>query len=282
MNDHGRAAGSSVRAIDPLDFSALRAFAARPAGEGRLFLNHRAQSRPADLCLLFIHGAYHGAWCYTAYLRYFDRAGFAAAALDLRGHGGLDQDPDFHLLGVAHFSGDVIQAVSVLDRPVFAIGHSVGALILLHAAQGLELAGIGVLAPSPPGNLPGAVAVPLKPDNACLPPPSETLLRQKYLNERVERDLSRLHPVLSPESAALMNDRYGLRVAIDPAVIRAGGFCIEAERDDPTTHPPGQDRRVAAFLGLSHHVLPDTPHCMMMARNWRISAALIASRVRQT
>ncbi len=38
--------------------------------------------------LLFIHGAWHGAWCWAEhFLDYFAAHGYAAHALSLRGHG---------------------------------------------------------------------------------------------------------------------------------------------------------------------------------------------------
>ena len=40
--------------------------------------------------LLFIHGMLHGAWCWNAhFLDYFAQHGFAAHAVNLRGHGAV-------------------------------------------------------------------------------------------------------------------------------------------------------------------------------------------------
>ena len=46
-----------------------------------------AEPRPTPL--LFVHGAWHGAWCWDEhFLGYCARRGYAAVALSLRGHGG--------------------------------------------------------------------------------------------------------------------------------------------------------------------------------------------------
>lgn len=37
--------------------------------------------------LLFIHGAWHGAWCWEKFLSYFAEHGYESHALSLRGHG---------------------------------------------------------------------------------------------------------------------------------------------------------------------------------------------------
>ncbi|GFG78295.1 hypothetical protein MPRG_15710 [Mycobacterium paragordonae] len=37
--------------------------------------------------LLFVHGGWHGAWCWENFLDYFADAGYRAVAVSLRGHG---------------------------------------------------------------------------------------------------------------------------------------------------------------------------------------------------
>jgi len=37
--------------------------------------------------ILFVHGAWHGAWCWEKFLPYFAENGYAAYAVSLRGHG---------------------------------------------------------------------------------------------------------------------------------------------------------------------------------------------------
>ncbi|WP_255469182.1 hypothetical protein [Achromobacter sp. UMC46] len=71
---------SAPVATDPLDFSLADRLPARRAGQGRLIAGAPPQDgRPG---LLFVPGAYHGAWCYAHYLDYFAAAGLACAALD--------------------------------------------------------------------------------------------------------------------------------------------------------------------------------------------------------
>ncbi|HIC81784.1 MAG TPA: hypothetical protein EYP07_12600, partial [Kiloniellaceae bacterium] len=104
-----------IDAIDPLDFGYLDILPRQRAGQGRLHLGRalgRALGRTAEdgaegPALLFVHGAHHGAWCFAAYLAFFDALGIPAAALDLRGHGGLPQDAAFCRQGVAAMAEDV-------------------------------------------------------------------------------------------------------------------------------------------------------------------------------
>ncbi len=275
----------AIQAIDPLDFGYLDALPRQRAGQGRLHLGRalgRTLGRAAvggahSPALLFVHGAHHGAWCFAAYLAFFDALGIPAAALDLRGHGGLLQDAAFCRQGVAAMAEDVAAACALLGPRVIPIGHSAGALVAASAAMRQPIAGLGLLAPSPPGNLPGAATVETVFDGSPLPVPPLAAAQARYLDETAPRDVSRFHARLCPESPALMNDRYGLRVSIDPRRITVPGFCLAAGRDSPRTHPPGQDRAVANFFGFRFTELPDAPHCYMLARDWSVSARYIAA-----
>lgn len=271
----------ALQAIDPLDFSYLDALPRQPAGQGRLHLGRVLGYTAADgadgPALLFVHGAHHGAWCFAAYLAFFDSLGIPAAALDLRGHGGLPQDAAFCRQGVAAMAEDVAAACALLGPRVVPVGHSAGALVAAFAAMGQPVAGLGLLAPSPPGNLPQAARVETVFDGSPLPVPPPAAAQARYLDEIAPRDVSRFHARLCPESPALMNDRYGLRVPIDPRRIAVPGFCLSAGRDSPRTHPPGQDRAVADLFGFDFTELPDAPHCCMLARDWMVSARYIAA-----
>ncbi|KAG0949093.1 hypothetical protein G6F31_013966 [Rhizopus arrhizus] len=135
---------------------------ARAAGQGRLIVGALPQDgRPG---LLFVPGAYHGAWCFAHYLDYFAAAGLACAALDLRGHGALPQDAAFASTTIADLGQDVAHALDALEGPTVVVGHSMGALPALLAARQRPVAGGVLMAPSPPGDLPGALALPPVPD----------------------------------------------------------------------------------------------------------------------
>lgn len=121
------------------------------------------------------------------------------------------------------------------------LGHSLGALIALRAAPLVQHpAGLLLVAPSPPGNLPGAAPVPLVPEDAPRPPPPEDVAVARFLGGTRPAGLAAYVAALSPESPRALNDRYGLRLGIDPA--RVAGvpvLVVEAGLDDHLRHPPG-------------------------------------------
>jgi pimeloyl-ACP methyl ester carboxylesterase len=214
--------------------------------------------------ILCIPGGYHGAWCFAPWLALFAAAGIAAAALEPRGKGTLEAGAD-PATGVDDYATDAVEAAAALGGRAVLLGHSLGALVAMRAAERIgALAGLLLVAPSPPGNLPGAAPVPLVAEGAMLRPPPEPIAIARYLGGARPDGLAAYLAALSPESPRALNDRYALRIPIDPARIAgAPVLVLEAGRDDPERHPAGQDVGIARFLGGAHRLLPEAPHCLM-------------------
>jgi pimeloyl-ACP methyl ester carboxylesterase len=106
--------------------------------------------------LLFVHGAWHGAWCWEEYfLDYFAQHGYATHALSLRGHGGSEGRQRLRWMRLAEYVEDVAQVVGQLPQPPVLIGHSLGGAVVqkyleTHSAPaGILLASVpsaGILA----------------------------------------------------------------------------------------------------------------------------------------
>lgn len=80
--------------------------------------------------VVLVHGAWHGAWCWSALQAELDRHGVPSFALDLPGHG-TSAEP----LGDMH--GDASAVASFIDRlgtEVVLVGHSYGGAVITEAA----------------------------------------------------------------------------------------------------------------------------------------------------
>lgn len=254
-----------------LDFSAFDSM--RPTGAADCLVYERKQpaSSFAMPSLLFVAGGYHGAWCYSHYLDFFERHGVACMAVDLPGHGAQAGHLDIGM-GIAQLGRALAACCRSLGRPLVLVGHSVGALPVLLAALQAQPAGVALLAPSPPGNLPGARPLPAVPADRLRPAPDAAEVRRRFLGMTSDVPVDTVMTRLRPESPAVLNDRYRLRIAIDPARIACPGICFEAEFDDGERHPPGQDQAIARFLGFEYRVMAGQPHCMMYGPRWQDSA----------
>jgi len=118
-----------------------------------------ANARPTPL--LFVHGSLHGAWCWDVhFLDYFAGHGYAAHAVDLRGHGTSEGREKLRWTRIADYVDDVSVAAQQFSSPPILIGHSMGGFIIqkyleTHAAPAAVL----LSSPSPAGLLPTAFRI---------------------------------------------------------------------------------------------------------------------------
>jgi pimeloyl-ACP methyl ester carboxylesterase len=100
--------------------------------------------------LLFIHGMLHGAWCWDVhFLQYFAHHGFAAYAVNLRGHGHSEGRERLRWTRIAEYVEDVADIVRQLSSPPTLIGHSMGGFVIQKYLED-HTAPAAVLLSSPP------------------------------------------------------------------------------------------------------------------------------------
>jgi pimeloyl-ACP methyl ester carboxylesterase len=120
--------------------------------------------------LLFVHGAWHGAWCWEEHwLPAAAYAGWDAYAVSLRGHGGSETPEAFARVPLRDYEHDVLQAITELPAPPVLIGHSMGGLVVQRVLERYRAAPAGVLLASvPPDHGIGTAASLLRHDPAAL------------------------------------------------------------------------------------------------------------------
>lgn len=97
--------------------------------------------------LLFVHGGWHGAWCWADnFLDYFAGQGFLAAAVSLRGHAGSSSPGSLNSCTIADYVDDVAAAAAQLGSTPVVVGHSMGGFVTQkylekhHAPAGVLMA----------------------------------------------------------------------------------------------------------------------------------------------
>jgi len=104
--------------------------------------------------LLFVHGAWHGAWCWDVhFLDYFTRNGFAAHAVSLRGHGESEGRDNLRWTRIADYVVDLAHAVRHLPCQPILIGHSMGAFVIQKYLEEFSAPAAVLMTPPPPGGL---------------------------------------------------------------------------------------------------------------------------------
>lgn len=114
-------------------------------------ITHEPEANPRPTPLLFIHGAWHGAWCWAEhFLPYFAQHGYVSYALDLRGHGKSEGANRLRWTSIAHYVSDLSQAVGQLDRSPILIAHSMGGLVLQKYLERQQAPAAVLMASVPP------------------------------------------------------------------------------------------------------------------------------------
>lgn len=107
---------------------------------------HQTKATP----LLFIHGAWHGAWCWDEYfLPYFAAQGYTVYAPSLRGHGQSAGKERLRWTSAKDYLADVAETVAKLPQPPVIVGHSMGGYIVQKYLENVTLPGAILLASVP-------------------------------------------------------------------------------------------------------------------------------------
>jgi pimeloyl-ACP methyl ester carboxylesterase len=119
----------------------------------RLEVLSRAPARPRNAPpLLFVHGAWHGAWCWDEhFLGYFSQLGFSAHAVSLRGHGESEGKERLRFARLSDFVEDLEQTVDALPATPVLIGHSMGGFVVQKYLERRRAPLAVLLASIPPG-----------------------------------------------------------------------------------------------------------------------------------
>ena len=102
--------------------------------------------------LLFVHGELAGSWLWERFLGYFAGRGWEGHALNLRNHY-WSQTADPTELSFDTYTEDVVAAMDRLGPSAVAIGHGLGGLLAMKAAERMPISALILLSPEPPRDL---------------------------------------------------------------------------------------------------------------------------------
>ena len=244
-------------------------------------LSREARGSIHDCPLLFVHGAYTGAWCWDEYfLPWFARQGYDAHAVSLRGHGGSPAVGLLDLASIDDYVDDVVQAARMLAEPPVLVGHSMGAIVVQRAARQVRASAMALLAPVPPQGLASSVFTlaardpPLflglntmqlgsAGDAQALRRVRDYLFSQSVTEADARRHLARMQ---RESSRALADLAWPQHFWITPSR-GLSTLVIGAGRD--AFFPPDMVLEAAHFHGVEPVIFDELAHVMMLEPGWR-------------
>lgn len=242
-------------------------------------------ANPQKPPLLFVHGAFTGAWCWNEhFLPYFAAQGYPAYALSLRGHGqsgGLLMSAS-----LADYVADVSQVVASLDHLPILIGHSMGGMVVQKYLEHAPVQAAILMNSVPPFGLAYswlymALTNPLLLQQLSLmqsiSPQLATpeMLRQALFSPTIATDqLKRYFRQMQSESMRVNWDLLGGNLPRFYPRPQATMLVLGAEND--AFFPPATTKMTAAHYQAQYHIFSNTAHAMMLENHWQEIADYIA------
>jgi pimeloyl-ACP methyl ester carboxylesterase len=235
-------------------------------------------SEPHPAPLLFVHGAWHAAWCWDEYfLNFFADRGYRALALSLRGHGSSPTRKPLRACSIADYVEDVrLVADSLPTRPV-VIGHSLGGFVVQKYLETHDAPGAVLMASMPPKGNFGSGLRWLRQHPWHFTKIVTTGRSLAYVNT-LELARERLFSAQLPDSqvvhyAALLQEE-STRIGLDclvlnlprPKRVTTPVLVLGADKD--AAHTAREVRATARAYRTEAEFFPDMGHNMMLEPGW--------------
>lgn len=233
--------------------------------------------------MLFAHGVLCDHTFFEPWVGWFSAAGFDAYAVSRRGRRGK---PPTNSRGVtfSDFLEDTLNATRQLPHPLLLVGHSLGGILALKAAEQKACEALVLLAPVPPrGILPLVRLRQLPPQLAQLTTvltggtfyPSLRQATAMFLGRIPVRQRPDLYRRYTPDSGLAVRSTYLPGIPVDPPLLTTPLLCLVGEED--ATIPPRSVAQVAQRYGGAFQSLSGHAHELVAEPGWEEVAAIVAA-----
>lgn len=243
--------------------------------------------------LLFVHGAYGGAWIWDQhFLPYFAEHGYASHALSLRGHG---ESEGWEQVGVARlrqYVADLEQVAASFDKRPALIGHSMGGMVVQKYLHEYETPAAVLMASVPPHGLVGSflgmafgnptLFVDMAKMQVFGPAVSdgESVRRALFSDETSQETINKMLHRLQGESTMAIVDLLGLDLPPSTPGLDLPVLVLGAENDRFVFR--GALEATAKTYRTKPVVFPRMAHAMMLEHHWEQVAKTMVDWLNET
>ena len=246
---------------------------------------HQAASGKPRTPLLFVHGAYAGAWIWQEhYLSFFAERGWPAYALSLPGHGASRGREYLDSLSIDDYVKALREtAASLPARPVL-VGHSMGGMVVQKLLEHEDAPGVVLMAAVPPqGLLSAAVGMMFSKPHLMFElnsfmggssPQRDTLCEALFHGPVSAQRMHDIFIRCQPESTRALWDMSMFSLP-NPARMRRPPMLVLGAAEDQLI-PVSDVENTGKAYGVTPQIFPDMGHGMMLEDNWQGPAQFIA------
>ncbi len=237
--------------------------------------------------ILFLHGMWHGAWCWEYFLKDFAELGYQAYAMSLSNHGQSPQKKNINFLSINDYVEDLKTVVNSLEHSPILIGHSMGGFIIQKYLEKYPAPKAVLIAPVPPygvwaGTFKTIASFPLAFLTANLTLNLKRIIssldtyKAMMLSKNIsDSEAKRFHKKIDNESFRAYIDMLGLNLVntkkINTAIMILGGeqdFAVPLKALKKTAEIYGVKPEVFASMGHDIMLEPDHKLIVNKIHNW--------------
>ena len=236
--------------------------------------------------LLFVHGAWHGAWCWDrGFLDFFAQRGWDSYALSLRNHGESHDRGRLRWMRHHIFVSDIASVVGEFETPPVLIGHSMGGYLVQKYIEDNEVAGAVLMGSVPISGTLGASLrfarrhplrfLKLLVTMSLWPVVATPALAREYLlaDDTPDGDVIAIYEMLQDESFLTYVDMMGLAL---PKPGKTGAPVMVCAGSDDALFTVREAEKTAVAYGVEATIFEGLPHDIMLHPNWETAARAIA------
>jgi pimeloyl-ACP methyl ester carboxylesterase len=248
-------------------------------------LHHAPKGDKQSTPILFVHGAWHAAWCWGEhFLLYFAEHSYDSYALSLRGHGESEGRERLRWVSARQYVEDVEQVVGELPATPIIIGHSMGGFVVQKYLEKHTAPAAVLLASIPPAGslrflLRATVRFPLAMLKATVTmrgyPLVETPAMAHYwfFSPDMPADqVSRYHARVQDESFRMIFDTAFLNLPRTGKIRQNGTPMLVLGGESDRLFSTGEVRATARAYGVEAEFFPNMAHDMMVETGWQAVA----------
>ena len=232
--------------------------------------------------LLFLHGMWHGAWCWEPnFLPYFAELGYTSYAMSLSNHANSPKRKIFNLLSINDYVKNLKEVIDSFEETPILVGHSMGGFVIQKYLEKFNVPGAILIAPVAPFGIWSGTMQVIKKFPLTFLKANITLnlkhiintpknFRQILCSKNIaDEDISKYITKIDSESFKAYIDMLGLNL-VNPKKIKTPLIIIGGEKDFAV--PEKTLRKTCKVYGVEPIIFEGMGHNIMLEPEYKIVA----------